>query len=252
MEKIPTYTFAFPVQYLRLGDLQLHLFERDTDAPEFHHIGINVDDFEDAYRRAKELGILEGETFFQSCTSCRTEACRCTSATRRGTSWRLDWPDVSTLDRVASRSSSASRTRCRRRRRRAERPSISIGRRREAAPFEYHAPATVDEAVELLARGNGTQVLAGGQSLVQLMKFRTAKPRALVDVNGVEGLDVIEERDGELHVGATRAPAAAARRRCSSTAGRCSARRPGTSAISRPAGAAPSAARSRSRRPGPS
>lgn len=71
------------------------------------------------------------------------------------------------------------------------------------APFEYHAPATVDEAVELLSRGNGTQVLAGGQSLVQLMKFRAAKPSALVDVNGVDGLDVLEERDGELHVGAT-------------------------------------------------
>ena len=71
------------------------------------------------------------------------------------------------------------------------------------APFEYHAPATVDEAVELLAQGSGTQVLAGGQSLVQLMKFRTAKPRALVDVNSVEGLDVLEERDGELYLGAT-------------------------------------------------
>jgi carbon-monoxide dehydrogenase medium subunit len=71
------------------------------------------------------------------------------------------------------------------------------------APFAYHAPKTVDEAVELLAQGNGTQVLAGGQSLVQLMKFRSAKPSALVDVNGVAGLDVLEERDGELHVGAT-------------------------------------------------
>jgi CO/xanthine dehydrogenase FAD-binding subunit len=71
------------------------------------------------------------------------------------------------------------------------------------APFEYYAPRTVDEAVELIEQGNGTQVLAGGQSLVQLMKFRTAKPTALVDVNGVEGLDVLEERDGELHVGAT-------------------------------------------------
>jgi aerobic carbon-monoxide dehydrogenase medium subunit len=69
-------------------------------------------------------------------------------------------------------------------------------------PFEYHAPETVDAAVELLAQGSGTQVLAGGQSLVQLMKFRTAKPSALVDVNGVAGLDVLEERDGELHVGA--------------------------------------------------
>jgi aerobic carbon-monoxide dehydrogenase medium subunit len=71
------------------------------------------------------------------------------------------------------------------------------------APFEYHAPETVDETLELLAKGNGTKVLAGGQSLVQLMKFRTAKPSVLVDVNGVAGLDVLEERDGELHVGAT-------------------------------------------------
>jgi CO/xanthine dehydrogenase FAD-binding subunit len=71
------------------------------------------------------------------------------------------------------------------------------------APFEYHAPDTIEEAVELLAQGNGTQVLAGGQSLVQLMKFRTAKPSALVDVNGVRGLDVLEERNDELHVGAT-------------------------------------------------
>jgi aerobic carbon-monoxide dehydrogenase medium subunit len=70
------------------------------------------------------------------------------------------------------------------------------------APFEYHAPETVDEALELLARGDGTRVLAGGQSLVQLMRFRVAKPSVLVDINGVAGLDALEERDGELHVGA--------------------------------------------------
>ena len=70
------------------------------------------------------------------------------------------------------------------------------------APFEYRAPETVDEALEVLARGDRTKVLAGGQSLVQLMKFRVAKPSVLVDVNGVAGLDVLEERDGELHVGA--------------------------------------------------
>ena len=70
------------------------------------------------------------------------------------------------------------------------------------APFEYHAPATLEEALGLLVDGNGTQPLAGGQSLVQLMKFRRAKPAALVDLNGVAGLDVLEERDGELHVGA--------------------------------------------------
>jgi carbon-monoxide dehydrogenase medium subunit len=70
------------------------------------------------------------------------------------------------------------------------------------APFEYHAPATVDEALEMLSEGNGTYALAGGQSLVQLMKFRRVKPTALVDLNGVAGLDTLEERDGELHVGA--------------------------------------------------
>jgi carbon-monoxide dehydrogenase medium subunit len=67
-------------------------------------------------------------------------------------------------------------------------------------PFEYHAPSTVEEAVELL--GEGAQVLAGGQSLLQLMKFRAVRPSALVDINGVGGLDAIEERDGELVVGA--------------------------------------------------
>ena len=69
-------------------------------------------------------------------------------------------------------------------------------------PFEYHAPATVQEAVELLAKGNGAYALAGGQSLVQLMKFRQLKPSTLVDLNGVAGLEVLEERGGELHVGA--------------------------------------------------
>ena len=69
-------------------------------------------------------------------------------------------------------------------------------------PFEYHAPATIEEALELLADENGTHALAGGQSLVQLMKFRRVRPTALVDLNGVSELDGLEEREGELHVGA--------------------------------------------------
>lgn len=70
------------------------------------------------------------------------------------------------------------------------------------APFEYHAPATVEEALKLLSGENGTYALAGGQSLVQLMKFRQVKPTALVDLNGISGLGVLEESEGELHVGA--------------------------------------------------
>lgn len=69
-------------------------------------------------------------------------------------------------------------------------------------PFAYHAPETAEQAVRLLAETEDARVLAGGQSLVQLMKFRLAKPAALIDINSVSGLDGVERRDGELHVGA--------------------------------------------------
>ena len=99
MEPIPTYGFAFPVQYLRLGDLQLHLFERDTEAPAFHHIGINVDDFEGAYRRAKELGILERESFFEDMYELPDGSVQMYIRDPAGNLVEIDWPDVSTLDR---------------------------------------------------------------------------------------------------------------------------------------------------------
>jgi carbon-monoxide dehydrogenase medium subunit len=70
------------------------------------------------------------------------------------------------------------------------------------APFAYHAPTTVEDAVLLLDGAADVRVLAGGQSLVPLMKLRTAKPDVLVDVNGIAGLDVIDLREGVLHVGA--------------------------------------------------
>jgi aerobic carbon-monoxide dehydrogenase medium subunit len=58
------------------------------------------------------------------------------------------------------------------------------------ARFEYLAPATVEEALEMLAQGHGeASVLAGGQSLVPAMNFRLATPSALVDLNCVSGLD---------------------------------------------------------------
>jgi carbon-monoxide dehydrogenase medium subunit len=69
--------------------------------------------------------------------------------------------------------------------------------------FEYHAPATLDEALATLDRmGEDAKVLAGGQSLIPLMKLRFAVPGALVDINRVEGLDGLSEVDGELRIGA--------------------------------------------------
>jgi aerobic carbon-monoxide dehydrogenase medium subunit len=71
------------------------------------------------------------------------------------------------------------------------------------ARFEYHAPASVDDALEILERyGDEAKVLAGGQSLIPLMKLRFASPRALVDINRIPGLDSIQEDDGFLSIGA--------------------------------------------------
>ena len=65
------------------------------------------------------------------------------------------------------------------------------------ARFEYFAPETLEEALELLERyGDEAKVLAGGQSLIPLMKLRFASPRALVDINRIGGLDTLAEEDG--------------------------------------------------------
>jgi carbon-monoxide dehydrogenase medium subunit len=69
--------------------------------------------------------------------------------------------------------------------------------------FEYHRAETLEEAMGLLATyGDEAKVLAGGQSLIPMMKLRFADPGHLVDVNHVGGLDGIEETDGELRIGA--------------------------------------------------
>jgi aerobic carbon-monoxide dehydrogenase medium subunit len=69
--------------------------------------------------------------------------------------------------------------------------------------FDYVAPQSVNEVLSLLAEhGDDAKVLAGGQSLIPLMKFRFASPKLVVDINNVPGLDGIEERDGVLHIGA--------------------------------------------------
>jgi carbon-monoxide dehydrogenase medium subunit len=72
------------------------------------------------------------------------------------------------------------------------------------APFEYHRPETLAEAVQLLAElaPRDGRVLAGGQSLVPIMAFRLARPAHLVDINRVAGLDGLAVRDGTLRIGA--------------------------------------------------
>jgi len=73
----------------------------------------------------------------------------------------------------------------------------------KAAAFEYAAPASVDEAVAVLAEhADDASVLAGGQSLVPLMALRLAAPAMIVDINRVRGLDTVRRENGHVHVGA--------------------------------------------------
>ena len=70
--------------------------------------------------------------------------------------------------------------------------------------FEYFAPATVEEAVQLLAKNpDDAKVLAGGQSLVSFLKLRFANPKYLVDLGRIGGLNYIrEDGSGKIAIGA--------------------------------------------------
>src|SRR6202140_347869 len=70
--------------------------------------------------------------------------------------------------------------------------------------FRYEAPRSLDEAISLLHDGGDyAKVLAGGQSLVPLMKLRFASPQLVVDINNVPGLNYHRaDPDGSLRIGA--------------------------------------------------
>lgn len=93
LHELPTPEFEYPVRWLRLGDLQVHLFQRPTPAPEHHHFAVDVDDYAAAYREAKRRGILDGgprrfpdgsvQMYVRDPAGNRVE---------------IDWPDASSLD----------------------------------------------------------------------------------------------------------------------------------------------------------
>ncbi|HEV2431874.1 MAG TPA: xanthine dehydrogenase family protein subunit M [Burkholderiales bacterium] len=71
------------------------------------------------------------------------------------------------------------------------------------APFDYHRPGSLDEAIELLARyGAEAKVLSGGMSLLPAMKLRLGAYAHLVDINRIPGLEYIKEEKGMLRIGA--------------------------------------------------
>lgn len=69
--------------------------------------------------------------------------------------------------------------------------------------FDYVVASSVPEAIALLEKhGDDAKILAGGHSLIPMMRFRLAAPAILVDINRLTDLDYIQETDGELRIGA--------------------------------------------------
>jgi carbon-monoxide dehydrogenase medium subunit len=68
--------------------------------------------------------------------------------------------------------------------------------------FDYAAPGTLSEAIALLGQNPDAKILAGGHSLIPMMKFRLATPSLLIDIGQIEGLAYVREEGGFLKIGA--------------------------------------------------
>jgi catechol 2,3-dioxygenase-like lactoylglutathione lyase family enzyme len=99
MERLPSPNFAQHVEWLRLGEQQLHLFESESPAPRSHHFALDVDDFEAAYLKAKELDLLDADAFGASVRELPGGAVQMYLRDPAGNLVEVDWPDISTLDR---------------------------------------------------------------------------------------------------------------------------------------------------------
>ena len=98
MRRLPTPRFPDGhVEWLALGEQQLHLFARDTSAPRYHHLAIDVDDFAEVYRRAKERGLLDPSAFQAQIRSHPAGWVQMYLRDPAGNLVEVDWPDVSTL-----------------------------------------------------------------------------------------------------------------------------------------------------------
>jgi lactoylglutathione lyase len=98
MERIPAPRFRHEVVWLQLGGQQLHIFLRETAAPEFHHFGIDVDDFEAAYLKAIEHGLEHGDLLSPIVRELPDGSVQMYIRDPAGNLVEIDWPDVSTLD----------------------------------------------------------------------------------------------------------------------------------------------------------
>jgi lactoylglutathione lyase len=100
MEPLPTPNFEVPVQWLDCGAEQLHLFERQVEAPEYHHLGLTVDDFEEVYRTAEQRDLFAGwdDNAEGSLYLLPDDAVQMYINDPAGNLIEIDHPDVDTLE----------------------------------------------------------------------------------------------------------------------------------------------------------
>ena len=101
MEEIPSPDFPSEVVWLRVGDLQLHLFETDETAPIRYHFGVEVDDFGAAYNRAGEMGVRIEDGYFSGLRELPDGAVQMYVRDPAGNTVEVNWPDAGTLDKAA-------------------------------------------------------------------------------------------------------------------------------------------------------
>jgi catechol 2,3-dioxygenase-like lactoylglutathione lyase family enzyme len=98
MRRVPSPDFpGMEVVWLEFGDVQLHLFQRDVAAPDFHHVGLDVDDFEAAYRAACERALFDGGE--PRVRELNDGALQMYLRDPAGNLVEVNWPDASTIDR---------------------------------------------------------------------------------------------------------------------------------------------------------
>ena len=98
LEQVPAPNFGYPVRWLRAGDLQLHLFQRDVEPPPRHHFALSVDDFEAVYRKARQLGAFD-EVMGRQITELLDGTVQLYLRDPAGNLIEVDFPDASRVDR---------------------------------------------------------------------------------------------------------------------------------------------------------
>jgi catechol 2,3-dioxygenase-like lactoylglutathione lyase family enzyme len=100
LERVPSPIFRRPVRWLRLGEHQLHLMLTPEGEPlPGQHFGFDVDDFEAAYLKLRELGALDDETHTHAVWELPDGAAQMYARDPAGNLIEIDWPDATTLDR---------------------------------------------------------------------------------------------------------------------------------------------------------